>query len=287
MGKNDEEWKNLAHLVEEAGADAIELNFSCPNMVKKDAGSAIGQDPAAVERFTKAAVSGCSIPVIAKLTPNVTNINESAEAAVRGGAKGLSAINTILSLIEVSDKEKKCAFGGYSGNAVRPIALRFVAQLCQNDKLTNTHISAMGGVETWRDALSFILLGAKSIQITTSVMQYGYRIIDNLKSGLTLYLKNANKALKEITGISLKNCVDTKDMERDIVVLPKFNASKCNNCLRCFISCRDGGHQAISYDKNKRPILNAKKCVGCHLCMYVCPEYAIESSNVVIKRIKA
>ena len=118
-----------------------------------------------------------------------------AEAAVRGGADGIAAINTIKSIIGVNAHtyvsspavHGMSAVGGYSGNAVKPIALRFIAELGQNAAMKGKHISGMGGIETWADALEFILLGAGSIQVTTAVMQYGYRIIDDLVTGLSLY----------------------------------------------------------------------------------------------------
>ena len=172
-------------------------------MMEEGLGSDMGQVPALVERFTAAARRGTSIPILAKLTPNVARMSPAAEAALSGGADGLSAINTIKSLMAVNpdtyvsspDVNGKSAVGGYSGNAVKPIALRFVAELGQNPKLRNMHLSGMGGVETWQDALEFMLLGAGSIQVTTAVMQYGYRIIEDLKSGLAYYLQT--KALNK------------------------------------------------------------------------------------------
>ena len=189
MGQNEEEWESLSKLCEENGADAIELNFSCPNMQEDGLGSDIGQVPELVEKFTRAAKRSTTIPVLAKLTPNVAVMSPAAEAALRGGADGIAAINTIKSIVGVSPYtyvsapaiKGKSAVGGYSGNAVKPIALRFIAEIGQNPTLKGMHISGMGGIETWRDALEFILMGAGSIQITTAVMQYGYRIIDDLK----------------------------------------------------------------------------------------------------------
>ena len=189
MGKDDEDWEHLARLCEENGADAIELNFSCPNMAEGGLGSDIGQVPELVERFTAAARRGAKIPILAKLTPNVDKMSPAAEAALRGGADGIAAINTIKSIIGVNPHtyvsapsvHGMSAVGGYSGNAVKPIALRFIAEMGHNPKLKDMHISAMGGIENWSDALEFIMLGAGSIQVTTAVMQYGYRIIEDLK----------------------------------------------------------------------------------------------------------
>ena len=289
MGKNDDEWEELSRLCEENGADAIELNFSCPNMADGELGSAIGQVPELVERFTKAARRGAKIPILAKLTPNVAQMSPAAEAAVRGGADGIAAINTIKSIIGVNpdtyvsapEVHGMSAVGGYSGNAVRPIALRFIAELSKNPALSGKHISGMGGIETWQDALEFILLGAGTVQVTTAVMQYGYRIIDDLKSGLNLYLAEKGfSSLEEVRGRAVNLVSETTDvLERDTVAFPKFHREKCVGCGRCVISCADGGHQALVLDEKRKPVMNGKKCVGCHLCILVCPQQAISSSG--------
>ena len=294
MGQNEQEWAELARLCEENGADAVELNFSCPNMAEGGMGSDIGQDPDQVERFTAAARAACHIPILAKMTPNVEIMGPAAEAARRGGADGLSAINTIKSVVGVNPHtyvsapsvHGHSAVGGYSGNAVKPIALRFVAELAQNPKLKGMHLSAMGGVETWLDALEFILLGGNSIQVTTAVMQYGYRIIDDLKNGLNLYLTEKGfTSVKEVCGLGLDALSGTTDtLERDTVVFPRFEMERCIGCGRCMVSCMDGGHQAIILNEKRQPVLNGKRCVGCHLCLLVCPQKAITAGDKRIDR---
>lgn len=294
MGQNEEEWESIARACQEAGADAIELNFSCPNLEKGGLGSDIGRSPELVERFTRAACRGASIPVLAKLTPNVATMSEAAEAALAGGASGIAAINTIKSVMGVSpytfvsspNVHGMSAVGGYSGKAVKPIALRFVEELGKNEKLAGTHISGIGGIETWRDAMEFILLGAGSVQSATAVMQYGVRIIDDLKSGLNNYLYWGHRTLGEVVGLSLSTVSETTDvLERDTVSFPSIDRHKCIGCGRCEISCRDGGHQAIHLNAERRPILDGKKCVGCHLCILVCPQKAITGSSVRVNRI--
>ena len=294
MGQNDAEWEDLARQCERNGADAIELNFSCPNMADSGLGSDIGQVPELVERFTAAARRGASIPILAKLTPNVAKMSPAAEAAKRGGADGIAAINTIKSIIAVNAHtyvsapavHGMSAVGGYSGNAVKPIALRFITELGQNPELAGMHLSAMGGVETWRDALEYILLGAGSIQVTTAVMQYGYRIIDDLKAGLNLYLTEKGlSCVDEARGMGLDSISETTDvLERDTIVFPMFHREKCIGCGRCAISCADGGHQAIRLGEDRKPVLNGKRCVGCHLCVLVCPARAITPGRKRIKR---
>ena len=297
MGQNEAEWEELAGLCEENGADVVELNFSCPNMADGGLGSDIGQVPELVERFTAAARRGTTLPVLAKLTPNVASMSPAAEAARRGGASGIAAINTFKSIIGVNPHtyisapavHGMSAVGGYSGNAVKPIGLRFIAELGQNPALAGMHLSGMGGIETWSDALEYILLGAGSLQVTTAVMQYGYRIIDDLKAGLNLYLTEKGFAnVQEAQGLALDSVSETTDvLERDTILFPKFNREKCIGCGRCQISCADGGHQAITLNADRQPVLDGKKCVGCHLCLLVCPQKAITSARRRIQRKKS
>ncbi len=294
MGRNDAEWEALSRLCEENGADAIELNFSCPNMEDEGLGSDIGQEPKLVEQCTAAARRGTKAPILAKLTPNVARMSPAAEAAIRGGADGISAINTIKSIIGIHpdtyvsspEVHGMSAVGGYSGNAVKPIALRFIAELSKNPVLADKHISGMGGIESWQDALEFILLGAGSLQVTTAVMQYGYRIVEDLKSGLNFYLAEKGFAsIEEARGRAVAFVSETTDvLERDTIAFPKLHHEKCIGCGRCVISCADGGHQALALNENRKPLLNGKKCVGCQLCVLVCPQHAISNSGKWLRK---
>ncbi|MBQ1305931.1 MAG: NAD-dependent dihydropyrimidine dehydrogenase subunit PreA [Erysipelotrichales bacterium] len=283
MGRNEEEWAYLADKMNDSGADALELNFSCPNMTAEGTGSDVGQIPELVERYTRVVTEHTNLPFIAKLTPNVTHIEDSADAAIRGGADGVAAINTVKSLIEVDIDPKDgiyyASIGGYSGKAVKPIALRFIAELSKDPHLKGHHISAMGGIETWKDALEFIVLGADTVQVTTAIMQYGYRIIDDLREGLALYLaEKGYSSVRELTKSTIRGIVPTDALDRSYVIYPRFLREKCVGCGRCYISCMDGGHQAITMKEGK-PLLDAKKCVGCHLCVLVCPSEAVVSSE--------
>ncbi len=315
MGQNDAEWEELSALCEQNGADVIELNFSCPNMADGGLGSDIGQVPELVERFTAAARRGTRLPILAKLTPNVASMRPAAEAAIRGGADGIAAINTIKSITGVNlhtyvsapSVRGMSAVGGYSGSAVKPIALRFVAEVAgdpvlregksadgagqaDSDGVGNAsagnsgvgiHISAMGGIENWTDALEFILLGAGSVQVTTAVMQYGVRIIDDLKTGLLLYMAEKGfHSIRDMVGLACDYVSETTDvLERDTILYPRFLADRCIGCGRCALSCRDGGHQAITQGPDRHPRLDPTRCVGCHLCILVCPEQAIRPSR--------
>ena len=298
MGSSDEEWVQLAKMSEQAGVDLIEGNFSCPQMTSHAMGSDVGSDPKLVEKYTKAVVKATKIPFIAKMTPNITTMEPPARAAAKGGAKGISAINTVKSITNL-DLDNMTALpvvngassiSGYSGAAVRPIALRFIANLCSDKELIEQGIefSGIGGIETWRDCLEFLLLGSRNVQVTTAIMQYGYRIVDDMISGLSHWMdERGYKSLDEFIGIALPNIIPAEDLDRSFQILPNFDNRKCIGCGRCYISCYDGGHQAIDWNARKRrPELN-DECVGCHLCLNVCPVYGcITPGEVKWKRNK-
>lgn len=293
MGRTEEEWEYLAREAEKAGADVIECNFSCPNMEESGTGSDIGQDPDTVRRFTRATKNGTSIPVLAKMTPNITDITVPAIAAIEGGADGIAAINTIKSITGVNIETQvalpsvhgRSMAGGYSGRAVKPIGLRMIAQLAGCEELRGCHISGMGGIVTWKDGLEYLMLGAGSLQVTTAIMEYGYRIIDDMISGLKTYMALRNyKSVSELIGESLDTLVENDQVERDTIVFPTFNRERCIGCGRCYISCRDGGHQAIEFHEDTRTVtLHGKRCVGCQLCAMVCPAGAIRQTRRVAR----
>lgn len=292
MGQNEDEWEELSRLVTNAGVDIIECNFSCPQMAKHGLGSDVGVNPELVSSYTAAVKRGTNLPVLAKMTPNITNMEVPAKAAVESGADGIAAINTIKSISGLSIERLmppphiygKSAVSGYSGKAVKPIALRFIHDMAVNERLKNVPISGMGGIETWRDAAEFLAMGCSNIQVTTSVMQYGYRIIDDLISGLSEYLSRCNyKSVSELVGKALENIVEADELDRDSIEYPRFNRQKCVGCGRCYISCSDAGHQAIKFDETRKPTLIPKKCVGCQLCRLVCPAAAIGKSARIHK----
>ena len=284
MGQTEEEWARLAKMAEAAGCDAVELNFSCPQMKHKGMGSDVGQSPELVKTYTACVKSAVKIPVIPKMTPNITHIAEPAAACVEAGADAISAINTIKSVTMTAEAEVagQRTISGYSGRAVRPIALRHILELAQ--ALPQTELSGIGGIETWRDALEFIQLGCSNVQVCTAVMQYGYRIIDDLTLGLQRYMaKRGITQLQQLVGEQLPKFLNPDHLDRETIVFPKIDRERCIGCGRCYVSCMDGGHQAIAFaGETRQPRIVGTKCVGCHLCRLVCPTGAIG----VTKRIK-
>ena len=292
MGSSVEEWKQLAKMAEQAGVKLIEGNFSCPQMTSHDMGSDVGTNNELVEAYSRAVTETTKIPFIAKMTPNCKNMEEHARAAIKGGAAAVSAINTIKSITNIDFENMtampvvnvKSSISGYSGAAVKPIALRFCAQVLQDQEIhklvkANGHdyghgheMSGIGGIETWRDAAEFLALGCRNLQVTTAIMQYGYRIVEDMISGLSYFMdERGYNSLDEFIGVALPNIIPAEELNRDYKVLPAFDDDKCVGCGRCYVSCYDAAHQAIDWNEEKRrPELN-DNCVGCHLCLNVCP----------------
>lgn len=295
MGQNEAEWTYLAKIMTEAGVDMIECNFSCPHMAADGLGADVGQSPELVEAYTKAVRKGTHLPILAKMTPNISHMEIPAIAAMKAGAAGIAAINTIKSIMNINPDsfvsgpfvEGKTSVGGYSGKAVKPIALRFIHEMKTCKELADVPISGMGGIETWQDVFEFLALGCENIQVTTSVMQYGYRIIEDMIEGMKYYLSSHGfTSIKDIVGKALPYTVPAEELDRNSICFPKFDRMKCLGCGRCYLSCYDGGHQAIKRQSlTGQPVLEPKSCVGCHLCLTVCPAAAISAGARIIKKI--
>lgn len=293
MGQYEEEWAELAKMAEDAGCDAVELNFSCPQMRVAGLGSDIGQNPELITIYTAYVKQAVSIPVIPKMTPNITHMRSPGISAYLAGADAISAINTIKSITMSPNAivNGKFTVSGYSGRAVKPIALRYIYEMTSDDILNNSEwrrveFSGIGGITTWRDAIEFMYLGCRNVQVCTAVMEYGYRIIEDMILGMQQHLAELGvDNIEEIVGKKLHSIVLPHDLDRDTIIYPKFNHEKCIGCGRCYTSCMDGGHQAIEFNlETRQPKLNGSKCVGCHLCRLVCPTRSIGMSKRVTKK---
>ncbi len=204
-------WQEITERTQAAGVDAFELNFSCPHgLPERKMGAAMGQNVEIVEEVTSWVKAVSTFPVWAKMTPNITDITVPSEAAVRGGADGISAINTILSVIGVNIRKKKpmptvegyTVPGGYSGQAVRPIALRQCMEIKR--ALPDIPLSGMGGAETWSDCVEFLMLGSSTVQICTGAMLQGYEMIEGLCEGLSNFMdEEGYKSIDEMIGVAL------------------------------------------------------------------------------------
>ncbi len=287
MGRDDNEWAQLAQMAEQAGCDMVECNFSCPHMAEKGRGSDVGQNPELVRHLTEVVRAATRLPIIAKMTPNITHIEEPSIAAMQGGADAIAAINTIksITLKRRSMVNGQATISGYSGKAVKPIAQRMILDIHRDPQLQHMPLSGIGGIETWGDALGYIALGCSNVQICTAVMQYGYRIIEDITYGMQCWMqRHGVQSLEEVVGKAAHEFVSTDQLDRDTYVLPHFDKEKCIGCGRCYISCFDGGHQAITFDaETRRPRLIGKNCVGCQLCSLICPVNAITPSKRVNK----
>jgi dihydropyrimidine dehydrogenase (NAD+) subunit PreA len=281
MVETRDEWREIIKRSIDAGADGIELNFGCPHgMCERGMGSAVGQEPTVNERITAWAVEFSTVPVLVKLTPNVTDILPHGMAAKRGGAHGVSLINTIKSIIGVDidrfTPEPRVAGrstnGGYCGAAVKPIALHMVAELARHREF-GLPISGIGGVRNWRDAVEFLLLGASGVQVCTEVMLRGFRVVDDLRDGLEEYMRTHGfNRVDEMVGKAVPNFVEWGDLDLNHETVAKIDASKCIGCQLCVAACRDGAHQCIHPQEGTRvPRVDEAECVGCNLCEIVCP----------------
>lgn len=276
---NKEDWQELARKCEAAGCCALELNFSCPHggMPGKQVGSDIGHDPHVTREITSWVKSAIKIPVWVKLTPNITDISVIAKAAKEGGADAISAINTVKSLSGIDldtieplpSVDGKSTYGGYSGPAVKPIALRIVSEIA---KAVDLPISGIGGITNWRDAAEFVFVGASTLQVCTAVMFGGYEIIRDLCDGLANYMEEKGFAtLKEMRGKALPKIIGIHELNKDFRVVSEIDKTLCIKCDLCYIACRDAGCQAITLDTERLPSSDKEKCTGCSLCMQVCP----------------
>ncbi|MCX5580402.1 NAD-dependent dihydropyrimidine dehydrogenase subunit PreA [Kaistia terrae] len=276
-------WKDILAKVEETEADGVELNFGCPHgMSERGMGAAVGQVPEYIEMVTRWCKQHTRMPVIVKLTPNISDIRNPARAAHSGGADAVSLINTINSIIGVDidnfapipTVDGKGSHGGYCGPAVKPIALNMTAEIARDPQTRDLPISGIGGITTWRDAVEFMALGAGNVQVCTAAMTYGFRIVQDMITGLSEYMdKHGFTSVDEIVGRAVGNVTDWKYLNLNYVAKAVIDQDSCIKCGRCHIACEDTSHQAITSmldGKRHFEVIDAE-CVGCNLCVSVCP----------------
>jgi dihydropyrimidine dehydrogenase (NAD+) subunit PreA len=276
-------WKTILPLVEDTGADAVELNFGCPHgMSERGMGSAVGQVPDYIEMVTRWCKANSRLPVIVKLTPNITDIRYPARAAKAGGADAVSLINTISSITSVNldtfspepSIDGHGAHGGYSGPAVRPVALRMVGEIARDPETLGLPISGIGGITNWREAAEFMALGAGTVQVCTAAMTYGFKIVQEMISGLEAWMDEKGHAnLDAFVGRASRNMTDWQYLNLNYVTKARINQDLCIKCGRCHIACEDTSHQAITQQVGGKRYFQVidEECVGCNLCVNVCP----------------
>ncbi|MBU2867207.1 NAD-dependent dihydropyrimidine dehydrogenase subunit PreA [Pacificibacter marinus] len=278
---DEKSWKDILPRIAETGCDGFELNFGCPHgMAERGMGSAVGQVPEYIEMVTRWCKEATGLPIIVKLTPNISNILLPAEAAKRGGADAVSLINTINSIVGVNlDSfspepmiDGKGTHGGYCGPAVKPIAMNMVAEIARNPETRDLPISGIGGVTTWRDAAEFLALGAGNVQVCTAVMTYGFKVVEEMISGLSEYLDSKGMtSVAELSGKAVPNVTDWQYLNLNHVTKAVIDQDECISCGRCYAACEDTSHQAISMTADRVFEVMDDECVACNLCVNVCP----------------
>ncbi len=276
-------WKSILPRVEDTGADGIELNFGCPHgMSERGMGAAVGQVPEYIEMVTAWCKQYSRLPVIVKLTPNITDIRNPARAAKKGGADAVSLINTINSIMGVDPDTLTMSpstggmgsHGGYCGPAVKPIALNMVAEIARDSQTAGLPISGIGGVGTWRDALDYLALGAGNVQVCTAAMVYGFKIVQDMADGLSNYMDEKGiAAVADIVGRALPTVSQWQFLNLNHITKAVIDQDSCIQCGRCHIACEDTSHQAITATKDGKRHFEVMEdeCVGCNLCVVACP----------------
>ena len=280
---DEDSWKRILPRVEATGCDGVELNFGCPHgMSERGMGSAVGQVPEYIEMVARWCKAFTRLPVIVKLTPNITDIRHPARAAKRGGADAVSLINTINSIVAVDlDRmapaphvDGRGTHGGYCGPAVKPIALSMTSEIARDPETRGLPISAIGGITTWRDAAEFIALGAGTVQVCTAAMTYGFKVVEEMATGLSTFMDaKGYRTIEDFRGLAVPNVTDWQYLNLNYVAKARIDQDLCIKCGRCHIACEDTSHQAITatVDGKRTFMVKDDECVGCNLCVEICP----------------
>ena len=278
-------WHEIVKRAEQTGADGFELNFGCPHgMSERNMGAAVGQVPEYVEMITSWVKEVATLPVLVKLTPNITNIELTALAAKAGGADGVSAINTINSIVGLDldtwetrpSVDGKGSHGGYAGPAVKPIALHMVSSIAANPDV-GLPISGIGGAHTWKDVAEFMLLGASTVQLCTAPMHHGFRLVSELETGLSNYLDSRGlSSVRDLIGGAVPRIGSFGDFDLNYQVRAKVDHDSCIGCGKCIEVCRDNQVDCIDWATGSLNIgrlaeVDQTECIGCDLCSIVCP----------------
>lgn len=278
-GGNSFEWQEVEYQLEKHGIDGFEMNVSCPNFVEQK-GAQLGQDPESLSQAVRWVREATKLPVIVKLTPNVTDILVLAKVAKDSGADAVTATNTLSGLagIDLSNftplpvVQNVGMTGGYGGPGLKPVALRCAANI---SKSIDIPVIGCGGITNWKDAVEYIAVGASMVEVCTAVMWNGFEIINSLINGLLNYLEDQGFShIHEIRGKALSNLVQFSGLNLQNRLIAKVENEKCNGCGICKRACWSGGYQAIDLI-NKKAIIDQARCDGCGLCLGLCPLNAI------------
>lgn len=266
-------WQDWAKRVEEAGADAIEMNLSCPH--SDYVMGALGHINTMVEQVVPTVKAAVKIPVFTKITPQIENPVVTAAIMQKCGSDGVVAFSRCLGMDIDIDKQEPIMHGGYGGHGGPwsiHYALRWISEMYPK---MNIPISGCGGVVEWQDVVKYILCGSTTVQVCFLVYTYGYSVIEKLNQGLLAYMdKNGYMSIEDFKGNITGKIKGLKDVDRKKTLIASVDDKKCVGCSRCSDICIFDG---IDF-ANKKASIN-EKCDGCGLCLYFCPSKAISMKN--------